>query len=74
MSQSAAGAVGLACPQVVALIEGVSDERVAVADAIVRFEAALAKSEILGDDDSSAGAKRIRDKTLSEEARLTSAR
>ena len=53
MSQSAAGAVGLACPQVVALIEGVSDDRVAVAPASVRFKAALANSDILGDDDSS---------------------
>jgi hypothetical protein len=74
MSQSAAGAAGLANPQVVALIECVSDERVAVAAANVRFEAALAKSDLLGDDDSSTGAKRIKDKTLAEEARLSATR
>ncbi len=54
MSLSAAGAAGPADPQVVALLEGVNDERVAVAAASVRFEAALAKSDLLGDDDSSA--------------------
>ena len=62
MAQSAAGAAGPVDPQVVALIEGVSDERVAVAAANVRFEAALARSDLLSDDDSSAAAKRIREK------------
>jgi hypothetical protein len=57
MSQSAAGAAGLADLHVVALIEGVHDERVAVTAANVRFEAAIAKSDILGDEDSSTGAK-----------------
>ncbi len=45
-----------------------------MAAANVRFEAALVKSDLLGDDDSSAGAKRIKDKTLAEEARLEAAR
>ncbi len=45
-----------------------------MAAANVRFEAALAKSDLLADDDSSAGAKRTREKTLAEEARLDAAR
>ncbi len=74
MAQSAAGAADPSDPQVVALNDGVSDERVAVAAALVRFEAALFKSDFLADYDSSAEAKRTRDKTLAEEARLTTAR
>jgi hypothetical protein len=63
MSQSAAGATGLANLQAIVLIEGANEERVAVAAASVRFEAALAKSDILlGDEDSSAGAKRIKER------------
>jgi hypothetical protein len=54
MSQLAAGASGPADPQVVTLIDGVIDERVVVAVAIVRFEATLAKSDLLGNDESSA--------------------
>ena len=62
MAQSAAGAAGPADPQVVALIDGVSDERVAVAAALVKFEASLVKNDMLADDDSSAGAKRTKGK------------
>ena len=39
-----------------------------------RFEAAIARSDVLLDDDSSAAAKRIREKVLTEEARLNAAR
>ena len=74
MAQQAARAAGPADPQVVALMQGVGDERVAVATALARFEAALVKSDAFGDDDVSAGAKRIREKTLAEEARLVTAR
>ncbi len=74
MAHQAAGAAGPANPQAVALIEGVADERVTVAASLARFEAALVKSDALGDDDVSAGAKRTREKTLSEEARLVTAR
>ena len=66
MAQQAAGAAGPADPQVVALMHGVCDERVAVAAALARFEAALVKTDALGDDDVSAGAKRFREKTLAE--------
>jgi len=55
-------------------MQGVGDERVAVAAAMARFEAALVKSDALGDDDVTAVAKRIREKTLAEEARLVAAR
>jgi hypothetical protein len=55
-------------------MSGVSDERVVVAFANARFEAAIARSDVLLDDDSSAAAERIRDKVLAEEARLTAAR
>jgi hypothetical protein len=55
-------------------MQGVGDERVAVAAARTRLEAALVESDALGDDDVSAGAKRIREKTLAEEARLVAAR
>ena len=53
MFYSTAGAAGPADPQVMALIEGVGVERVDVAFANVRFEAALVKSDLLGDDDAS---------------------
>jgi hypothetical protein len=74
MDKSAAGAASPADPQVVALVDGVIDERVAVALALVRFEATLVKSDMMADDDSSTGAKRTRDKTMAEEARLTTTR
>ncbi len=54
MAHLAAGAAGAADPQVVALIHGISDERVAVAAATTRFAAATAKSDALADDDNSA--------------------
>ena len=74
MAQRAAGAAGAIDPQEIVLIDGVSDERVAVAAATARFEAALVKSDKLLDDDSSAVAKRIRDASTVEEARLNGAR
>jgi hypothetical protein len=74
MVQVGAGAAGLVDPCEVALIDGVSDERVIVAFANARFEAADAKSDLLLDDDSSAGAKKTKEKALAEEARLTTAR
>ena len=55
-------------------METINDERVVVSFADVRFEASLAKSDLLPDDDSSAGAKRTREKALTEEARLTTTR
>ena len=74
MAQRAAGAAGVVDPQEVVLIDGVSDERVAVASATARFEAALVKSDKLLDDDASAVAKRIREASTVEEARLNGAR
>ena len=58
----------------VALMHVVGDERVALTTTLARFEAALVKSDALGDDDVSIGAKRIREKTMAEEARLVAAR
>jgi len=57
-----------------ALIEGVGVERVDVAFANVRFEAALVKSDLLGDDDASVWAKWFRKNNIAEEARLTTSR
>ena len=74
MVHQAAKAAGPAGPQAVALMQGVGDERVAVAAALARFEAAIVKSDALGDEDVSPGAKRIREKTLAEEARLVAAK
>ncbi len=53
MAESTTGATSHADPQVVALIDGISNERVALATALVRFEATLVKSDLLADDDSS---------------------
>jgi hypothetical protein len=61
-------------PQVLVLFEGVSDERVVVATATARFAAAAAKSDMLGDDDNSAGAKRLRESTSVENGRLSTVR
>jgi len=69
MVQHAAGATGPVGPREVALIDGISDERVVVASANARLEATIAKSDLLLDDDSSARAKRTREKALAEEAR-----
>ncbi len=56
------------------LTESGKDEGAAVLAATTRFETALAKRDELADDDNSTGAKRKRDTTLWEEARLNSAR
>ena len=74
MAQQAAGPSGPVDPQEVIFIEAVGDERARVAAASDRFDAAVAKSDLLQDDDSSAAAKRVREKTLAEEARLITAR
>ena len=74
MAQAAAGLAGPVDLREVALIDGVSDERVVVASANVMFEATIARSDVVLDDESSAPTKRIRDKVLAEEARLISAR
>ncbi len=73
MASNAARAAGVADPQVVALIEGISDERVVVAAATARFMAAPAKRDALADDDNSAGAKRARESASDEDARLQAA-
>ena len=51
------------------MIKAVGNERVRDAAASARFDATLAKSDLLLDKDSSAGAKRFREKTLAEKAR-----
>ena len=51
MAQAAAGPSGPADPMEVALIDGIIDERVAVASANARFEAAIAWSDVLLDDE-----------------------
>jgi hypothetical protein len=48
---------------VVAIIQGISDERVAVAAATIRFAAAITKSDTLEDNDATAPAKRVREST-----------
>ena len=73
MASNAVGAAGAADPQVVALIEGISDERVVVAAATTRFAAATTKSDALADDDNTAGAKRARESAMEEDARLQAA-
>jgi len=60
MAQLAAGAAGPVDLREVALIDKFSDERVVVASANARFEASIAKINLLLDDDSSARAKRAR--------------
>jgi hypothetical protein len=70
MAHLAAGAARVADPQVVALIQGMSDERVAVATATSRFAVVAAKSDALADDDNSTGAKRAREAARDEDARL----
>jgi hypothetical protein len=74
MVQSAAGAMGFVDSQVLVLIDGVNDKRLVVAVTLVRFEAAIAKSDGVKDDDALAGAKRTKDKTLAEKARLNTTR
>ena len=60
--------------QISVLSESGRDEGAAVLAATARFETALAKIDKLADDDDSAGAKRKRDITLLEEARLNASR
>jgi hypothetical protein len=55
------------------LIDLVSDERVSVASFEARFAAALAKSDVLADDNTTATAKLTRERTTTEEARLNGA-
>jgi hypothetical protein len=74
MTQATTGPSGPVDPREVALIDGTCDERVVVASSNVRFEASIVRSDVLLDDDSSAATKRIKDKVLAEEARLTVAR
>jgi len=73
MAQLAAGAVGAADPQIVAPIQGISDERVAVVAATIRFVAATAKSDALADDGNTARAKKAREAARDEDARLQTA-
>ncbi len=70
MASNAVEAAGVADPQVVALIEGINDERVAVAAATSRFDAATAKSDTLADDDNTVGAKMAKEAAMDEDARL----
>ncbi len=70
MSNGLSSATGATDPHEVLLIELISDERVSVAVAETRFEAALDKSDKLEDDDSSARDTRSMDKVSVEEARL----
>jgi hypothetical protein len=73
MASPVVGAAGAADSQVVALIQGIRDERIVVASATSRFAAAAAKSDALADDDNSAGAKRAREAARDEDARLQAA-
>ena len=57
----------------VALLQGINDERVAVASAKARFAATAAKSDVLEDNDVSAPSKRTRESTRDEDARLQAA-
>ncbi len=70
MASNAVGAAGAADPHVVELIEGITDERVVVAAATARFDAATSKSDALANDDNTAGAKRSRESVREEDARL----
>ncbi len=73
MASNAVGAAGAANLQVVALIEGISDERVVVEAATTRFAAAAAKSDALADDDNTVGAKRAKESARENDARLQAA-
>ena len=73
MATNAVGAAGAVDPKVVAQIQGISDERVAVATAIARFAAAAAKSDVLEDSDVAAPSKRARESTRDEDACLQAA-
>ena len=56
------------------LIEGVGDERVVVLAATTRFAPATEKSDTCGDDDNSAGEKRLREYAYVEDERISAAR
>jgi len=70
MATNAVSAAGVANPQVVALIQGINDKRIAVAAATSRVPAAAAKSDVLEDNDVSAPSKRAKESTKDEDARL----
>ena len=74
MAQAGTSVAGGADPQLDLLSESLADERKSVMDATIRFEAALAKSDKLKDDDFSPVAKLVRDRTNVEEARLNGSR
>jgi hypothetical protein len=74
MVQEAAEPTGPLDAHEVILIPAVGDERTRVAAGTARFDAAIAKSDMLLDDDSPASAERIMENALAEEARLTIAR
>jgi len=73
MAQLAARGARTADPQVVALIQGISDERVVVAAVTTRFVTTIAKSDALADDDNTVGAKRAKEAARDEDARLQAA-
>ncbi len=70
MALNDVGAAGSADPQVIALIQGISHKRVAVAASTSRFAAASAKSDALEDEDITAPAKWARESTKDEDARF----
>ena len=74
MAHYAARPAGHVDAQEVIFIKVFGYERARVAAATTRFDVAIGKSDLLQDDDSSAGVERVREKTLAEEARLTTSR
>ncbi len=57
----------------VELVQGINDERIAVATATTHFLAVAAKSDALEDCDLTAPSKRARELTRAEDARLQAA-
>ncbi len=74
MSHAGVSAAGAADLQLDLLSDLFVDEKKAVADATIRFEAAVKKSDKLKEDDASPVAKVVRDMVSVEEARLNGAR
>ncbi len=74
MAQAGTSAADVDDTQLALLIELIVDERRIVSDVLARFEAALAKSDKLKDDDATHAAKIARDKANVEEAHLNEAR
>jgi hypothetical protein len=74
MDQAGSFVAGAANTELALLTDIIVDERKAVADASTNFEATLAKSDSLRDDDASSVARIVRDRTNVEEARLNGAR